>query len=257
MRGSIIAVILGAALALGPAAAKAAETLTFKADFWCPYNCTPGKKPEGYLLDILRAVYEPKGYTVTYELMPYQDAIEAARKGEITGVLGAARKDAPDLLLTRDSEGYTTYAFATAKGSGFKYAGPDSLKGKRFGAIQDYTYDDRIDAYIAANKGTPAITLVSGDTATKDLITQLAERKLDVIIEGDAVLEYSINLIGMGNLFDLSVASEGAPVYVALSPKHPKAQELLAMLETGVEELRKSGKLAEILKAYGLKDWKK
>jgi len=252
--------MIGAALAalalLGGAAPGAwAETLTLKADYWCPYNCTPGEKPEGYMIDIARAVFEPAGYTVVYELMPYDDAVEAARQGTITAVVGAARSDAPDLLFSPGGEGMSTYALATPKGSGFSFTGVDSLKPLRLGAIEDYTYDPAIDDYIAAHKGTRAVTLISGDTATRDLVTLLAERKVDVVIEDDAVLEYTFTQMGVNTLFDLTVAKTGQPVFIAFSPRHPKAADLVALLDKGLAELRRSGRLAEILRVYGLRDW--
>ena len=253
-RLALVMVTMGATLAAAlvlPSAARA-ETLTLRSDYWCPYNCTPGGEPPGYMIEIARKVFEPAGYTIDYQLMPYDEAIEAARKGEITAVVGAARKDAPDLAFTASSQGTTTYAFASAKGSGFVYKGVESLKGIRLGAIQDYTYDAAIDAHIAAGEG---VTLVSGDTATRDLVQLLADRKVDVIIEGDAVLDYTIAEMGMTNLFDLFVASEGAPVYIAFSPAHPKVAELVTLLDKGVADLRTSGELAKIMRRYGKKDW--
>lgn len=234
-----------------------AETITLRADLWCPYNCEPGQEPAGYLIDLAKAVFEPAGITVDYQLMAYEDAIQAVRAGTVTAVVGAAKKDAPDLIFTGTAEGYSSYAFASAKGSGFRYSGPDSLKGKRLGMIADYTYDEALDAYIAANKDTPAVVAVSGDAATHDLVMLLAQGKVDVIIESDAVLEYTIEQMKLSNLFELNVASEGAPVYVAFSPADPKGAEHAKRLEDGIAALRQSGRLAEILKKYGLKDWVK
>lgn len=247
--------LISFALAVLLALPARAETITLRADLWCPYNCEPGQEPAGYLIDIAKAVFEPAGATIDYQLMPYDDAIEAVRAGKVTAVVGAAKKDAPDLIFTGASEGYSSYAFASHKGSGFAYTGPQSLKGKRLGMIANYTYDDALDAYIAANKDTPAIVAVSGDNATQDLVMLLAQRKVDLIIESDAVLEYTIEQMKLSNLFDLNVASDGAPVYVAFSPADPKGAEYAKRLEEGVETLRKSGKLAEILRKYGLKDW--
>lgn len=241
-----------ATAAVAAPAARAADTLVLAADYWCPYNCDPGGKPEGYMIDIARAVFEKAGYKIEYRLMPYDEAIDAARAGTITAVVGAARKDAPDLLFTDSTQGFSTYAFAVSKGNGWTFKGPESLRDVRFGAIQDYTYDEGIDAHIAAGKG---VTLVSGDAATRDLVNLLAGRKLDVIIEDDAVLEYTIAEMGMTNLFDVKLASDGAPIFIAFSPKAPDAAKLLSTLDAGMKQLRSSGELATILRKYGLKDW--
>ena len=38
-----------------------AETITMVADEWPPFNAKPQGKAEGYMVDIARAVFEPKG----------------------------------------------------------------------------------------------------------------------------------------------------------------------------------------------------
>lgn len=252
--GGILLAVAGTGLS---GADAKADTITLRSDLWCPYNCEPGGTPPGYLIDIAKAVFEAAGAKVDYQLMPYDEAIEAVRQGKVTAVLGAARKDAPDLHFPQTSQSYSTYAFATARGSGFKYTGPDSLKGKRLGVIANYTYGEDLDAYIAANSGTGAVVTVSSEDATRDLVMLLAERKVDVIVEGDAVLEYMIKQLDLANLFELDVASDGAPIYIAFTPNDPKAVEHAKRLDAGLAELRKSGKLAEILRQYGMKDWEK
>ena len=83
-------VVLGLALAvLSPVATAGAETLTLVADEWCPYNCTPGDEKPGFLVEIVKKVFEPQGFTVDYKIVPWARAIRDTRAGRYSAILGA------------------------------------------------------------------------------------------------------------------------------------------------------------------------
>ena len=46
-------------------------------------------------------------------------------------------------------------------------------------------------------------------------------------------------------------------VYIAFSPANKKSAEYAAILDRGVERLRASGELDEIMAHYGLEDWER
>lgn len=234
-----------------------ADTVTLRADSWCPYNCVPGKGPEGYIIDVARAVLSARGHTVDYATMPFDEALVAATEGRITGVPGVSNTDGRGLLFPRLPLGFSGNVMAVARGRGFTFSGAESLKTLKIGAIESYSYGDIVDAHIAASKGTPAVTLVSGDHATGDLIKLLLDKKVDGIVEDATVIEYTLSQMGMDGLFDLIPVSEKSQIFLVFSPKVTNGQALADALDAGVAELRASGRLAEILRAYGLKDWQK
>ena len=47
------------------------------------------------------------------------------------------------------------------------------------------------------------------------------------------------------------------PVYIGFSPARPESKRYAEMFTQGVRDLRRRMKLAEILKKYGVSDWKK
>ncbi|HYE52525.1 MAG TPA: transporter substrate-binding domain-containing protein [Azospirillaceae bacterium] len=250
-----IPVLAAAVLALLPAAA-AADTVTLRADNWCPYNCEPGSERPGYMVEVAKAVFEPLGHTVDYKTMPWTQALEEAREGRHAGVIGAIPDDAPGFVFGAEPLGQSTNVVAVRKGYGFAYKGVDSLKGHRLAAVQDYAYAPDLDAYIAEHAGKGgAVTLSSGDDVTADNLRKLLASQADLVLDEKNVLDYTAVQAGLEDVVQTVPLGSSAPLFIAFSPKHPKAKELAAALDAGVKEMRKSGKLAEILKRYGLKDW--
>ncbi len=70
----IIALIAIGSTALTPSPVGA-ETITLAADVWCPFNCNPGGDPPGYMVEVAKAVFEPRGHTVTYRVLPWARAV--------------------------------------------------------------------------------------------------------------------------------------------------------------------------------------
>jgi hypothetical protein len=46
-------------------------------------------------------------------------------------------------------------------------------------------------------------------------------------------------------------------VFIAFSSANPRSREWGALLDRGIAELRVSGRLGEILAAYGIEDWRR
>ena len=52
-----------------------------------------------------KMIFEPAGVKIDYQLMPWTDALAAARAGEIDAVIGANPTEAEELLLPKRSAG--------------------------------------------------------------------------------------------------------------------------------------------------------
>ena len=85
--------------------------LTFGSDPWPPYAGTAGSDREGYVVEILREVYEPLGYEVRYVNRPWSRCIEQVRSGEMTGLAGCDMYEAQDLRYPRHTIGVTEPTF--------------------------------------------------------------------------------------------------------------------------------------------------
>lgn len=243
-------------VALSPAA-FGAETLTLRADEYCPYNCDPASDRPGYVVEIARAILEPAGYHIDYRLMPWRETLETVRRGEHTAVVGATRTDAPTLVFGEAPLGVAINAFAVRKGSGFSYRGAGSLEPLRVAALADFNYDDGdIDAFIAAHRHDPRRVLLAGDAdPTVENLKRLAAGQVDVVIDNALVLRDHVGRLGLVGKIETIDFGTPLDVFLAFSPADPNAVTYARLIDEGVTRLRESGRLARILTRYGLADW--
>lgn len=231
-----------------------ADIITIKGDSWMPHNGQPNSDKIGYMMEIAKYILEKNGHTVKYEIAPWSRALKEVRKGTIDAVVGASLEDIEGLILPANEEGLMISEFYVMKGKNWKYTGIESLDKISFGVVQDYTYGNEVDGYIEKNKeNSKKIQIVSGDGALENNIKKLELDRIDAILEDRFVVRHNIegkeNIVPAGNLKPIKL-------YIAFSEKKPKSKEYAQIISDGVEEMRKNGKLKEILKKYGLEDWK-
>ncbi|MBP9837902.1 MAG: transporter substrate-binding domain-containing protein [Proteobacteria bacterium] len=228
-----------------------ADTISLAADEWCPYNCAAKSADLGILIDVAKEVFEKAGHKIDYQNVPWTRAKEAARAGQFTGIVGAYKEDAPDFVFPEKGILKSSNDFFVTPQATWKYNGLDSLKTISLGVIKDYSYGTEIDAYIKQNeKDSGKIQMLSGDDALQKNIEKLLAGRITVVLEDAAVFNYQLkemNKVGQA----VSAGSSGEDdVYIAFSPKSPKAAEYAKLLTEGLKTLEQSGKLAEIIKKY-------
>lgn len=241
-----------------------AETMSLRADSWCPFNCNPKSPQAGYMIDIVREVFKKKGVTIDYKLEKWELAKKEAHEGSIQGVVGASRGDG-DFVFTKHPLGrYQNYLFylpAVVGGKSHekiknKLETLEDLKGLKIGIVKDYAYGDKADKLIASQ---PELFIkVSGDEPLETLIQMLEEGKIQALYECPQVFLYKLKVLNKSySLFrrGMSFDDKADELYVAFSKKEAQAQKYAQWLDQGIEELRKSGKLLRILDNYALTDW--
>jgi len=235
-----------------------AATITLVADVWCPYNCEPGSDKPGFMIEIAQKVFGEAGHTVDYRNMPWSRAIDESRKGRFDGIIGAAKDDAPDFIYPGNPLGVSTSVFAVRKGDPWKFTGIDSLAGVAVGTIQDYSYSEEFDAYVAENdKDSSKIQVATGEDALNINIRKLEAKRIGALVEDGYVLEYELGVQGKAGTFDIAGDLGASDLFIAFSPAKPESAGYAKLLGEGVAKLRASGELATILARYGVKDWKK
>jgi len=236
-----------------------AEALSVRSDLWPPYNDDPKSIKPGYMINVLMEIFLPQGYTLDYQQLSWTDSLEAVRKGQFNAVIGATKDDAPDFVFPRESFGISDTAFFVKGGSKWKFTGKTSLESIRLGVIESYSYNEEIDTYIKANKGTKRLVEATGDEPLTALVRMLENGQIDAIAEDTNVMFATMisGKVPMGSIVAAGSCKEKSTLYIAFSPKNPKSKELAAKFDAGIKALRSSGKLQAILKLYGLDDWKK
>lgn len=258
--GRMAAILLGLVLLL-PAPSFGKEKVVLRADLWCPYTCEPKSDKPGYLIEIAREVFGAQGIEVDYRLMPWKRVLVSLRTGKIDGAVGAGQHEIPGMITPARSLGADVTVLAVPKDSTFVFHGADSLEQLRIGVVTDYSFDDggEIDSYvrrhIAAKDGR--IEQVYGADAQMQNMEKLLNGRIDAIMDDQQVLRF--NLLRLPSPLQLRyiVIDARMDSSIAFSPANPRAQAYADMLSDGIEALRRSGRLEQILHRYGLSDWEK
>lgn len=249
-----------AALGLLAGTAWAQPAVSVRADYWYPYNGHATDAKPGYVIEMLKAVFEKDGGRLDYQVMPWKRAVGEAEKGAVNGVIGALKSDTPEFAFPEEPIGLSENAIFVKKGADWKFAGLASLQGKRLGIVNGYSYGDKVDAYIKQHQGNArALDESSGDNPTEMAIRKLAAGRIDAFVESSTVFWAQVAKLGLNkdDFVLAGIASEAEPIYVSFSPKKDDAKALAARLTAGIRTLRTSGELARILARYEVRDWVK
>lgn len=245
-----------------------AATIKLVADEWPPYNIKPNtycensnneKLCEGYIVDIAREIFEKHDHEVKYYVMPWKRAIQEVRSGKQQGLIGADQRDGKGFIFPEAEMSINTLSFYVKKGNSWRFNGETSLRDISIGTIKGYGYRKWLHDYIQKNKNDHTLVQeVAGGSALKMNIKKLINGRVDVIVDSEATIRYMAKQ--MGYLDDIEPAGYGTSknkIFLVFSPNDEYSATYAQILTEGVKELRKSGRLTEILNYYGLTDWKK
>lgn len=256
----LAALLLSVALLL-PAASFGRDKVTLRADLWCPYTCDPASDRPGYLVEIAREIFAAQGLEVDYQLMPWKRVLLSLREGEIDGALGAGQREIPGSVVPARSLGADVTVLAVRQESRFVFNGVSSLEQLKIGIVTDYSFDDGgpIDAYlrrhVEAKDGK--VELVYGADAQMQNMQKLLNGRIDAILDDEQVLAFNKMQLPSAPPLKYFVVNRGLDSSIAFWPTNPKARAYADMLSEGIETLRRSGRLEQILDRYGLSDWER
>lgn len=225
------------------------------ADEWCPYNCAPHKEP-GYTIEIFKEIFKNKASNVDYKIADWTMAIDQTRDGKNDVLVAATIGDAPDLIYPKEIIGLSRLCFYSTPSIRWKYKSLDSLKNIKLGVIKSYSYGDKLDNYIKDNQeNSRKIDFTPGEVPLDELSKKLLSSRIDLIVENENVMNHYLKKSKQDKLMRNIGCEETLKVYMAFSPKNPNALKYSQEFDEGIKELRKSGKLKEILQKYSVSDW--
>lgn len=238
------------------AAPAAAETIRLRADYWCPYNCAPGDKRPGYMVELAILALAPLGHSIDYAFSPWDRALEEVADGSVDAVVGATPLEAKGLVLT-EPLGRNSDCFFVRRDSDWHYEGIASLDHILLGVVYGYIHDEgEIDAYIAANDRTGGrVKATRDDEGAEKNVLALLNGRLDAILDSQAVVRFVANRAARAGELREAGCLDPLTVHIAFSPQRADAAELAAALSRQIAAMRADGSLAALLATYGLSDW--
>ncbi|WP_167812655.1 substrate-binding periplasmic protein [Marinobacter daqiaonensis] len=219
------------------------RTVTLVGDRWCPHNCLGmGERSQGHLVDKASEALQRAGYRVEYVEMPWSRAILEVESGNFDGLVGASPDESPALIFPRQPLAIARHSFYTLPSFNWLFEGLHSLETITLGVVQSYSYGRLHDDYIRFHERDPRrLAILKGNRVLPRLVRMLTMKRVDAIIEEEAVLEYYLKTTV--NPVTLRFAGLGytEELYVAFSPAirdaHVLAEALSVYAESQVSAL--------------------
>lgn len=230
------------------------------ADLFCPFNCEPGGE-EGFFVEVMKEVLQAKGYSVKYEVIPWIRATKEVANGKLDILIGAMPTenggwDPPGIIYTDENIGLVEWVYAGAPDKKWAYAAPNDLQGKTWGWVKAYEDSFTGPMGVALQKianDSKLVELSSGDYATEINLKKFIGGRVNVVVEDRSVLNY---LIEKNKLKDKIMifgnVSEPKKFFAGISPVRSDSSDLKKIIDQGIRELKKTGRLAAIFAKYGV-----
>lgn len=233
-----------------------ARPVVLAADRWCPVTCDAGGDLPGYAVEVAREALAQSGLLLEYRVMPWERAVEAARAGRIDGVIGTVTDETPDFVYPRQTIGTNTNVFFVRADDDWRYRGLRSLEGVVVGIANEYNFSREFDQYATRHRADPARlhVLYSTDPVRQGL-TLLRAGRIDAYLDDRTVVNWALRGAGAAPSVRESGKLNEIPLLIAFSPARADSPANAAALDNGLQALRASGRLAQILARYGVRDW--
>jgi len=225
--------------------------VTLAGDEWCPYICKDAAKP-GILVDIARLAFAKAGLKIDVKLMPWARAYKDARAGKDAGVIGVQQTLAGDLVFPEVAQAQSVVTFYVRKNSPWYFNATSDLPRVSLGTIVDYSYNPFLDDYILRNAhDMKRIQAVAGDQALASNVKKLIAGRIDATVETAAVMEHYLNSVDLRKaIVPAGRMPETQDLFIAFSPKDPKAKEYADLVAAETQQLILSGEMNALWARY-------
>ncbi|WP_427901645.1 substrate-binding periplasmic protein [Marinobacter caseinilyticus] len=207
------------------------------------------------MTDVLREAFEPAGYTLEIEMLPYVRAVNSVQDGTHDGIVVVGQDYAPGLVYPDGPTVVQRVAFLVNAGTSWRYTGVASLAPVKVGIVQGYHYvDSDLINYLEQERSNEArVHVMHGDSTTNRGLRMLQTDRITTFLEGEYSAMYELDKMGARDTVVIAGhTTEAFEDYTGFSPQHPKAVQFARILSDRLTELKKSGRLADILRRYGI-----
>ena len=198
------------------------EKIVLGAANWCPYTC-PTMANKGFVTEFISNILKENGIELEVQFFPWKRAISMAKRGEISGLLTAAHREAPELKFTRyPSTSYRSCFYSNEKNHK-QIKDKKEFLNKKIGVISGYSYGDKIDNFL--EKIGKNLVTVHGEDGQRILQGLLKSKRIDYFVEDEKVSSFKL-----GNSLKPVFCGEESPVFLAVNDKRSINLKVLDIL---------------------------
>ena len=230
------------------------QTLKIASDDWCPYICDDKEKP-GYVVEIIKTVMAAHHIDLEFEVMPLGRAFLEVENNHLDLVLALTEVHIKEHSLIPSDVIIGDYAndFFVLSDNPFRFKNIDQLKAERLGVVESYEYGADLDAFIRLHP--EKIHIAHGRAPLQQNINMLLKGRLSVVLDTKNTVQSFLHQQKISNVIYAGTQGSTAPLYIGFNPRLSNLPALQLHLSNGLEELRTTGQLKQLLQRYGIADW--
>ncbi len=237
----------------------------------CPYSCQSENGPNGFIQDILLAIFTEENYTLEFRIYPWLRIMNDfnAQRASVDGMIGMKNHPINKSLALFPEEEIAQYnhKFYARVDSplikSWQYEGVESLKNLKIGSMKGWTYSDKKITEYLKQGSAPFVQPLHGEGGTERNFRKLLTGRIDLWISNATNTDYFLakereagnksvdEVIGF---LKVPVTSD-VNVY-PIFYNNEEGRIYAAVFTDGIRRLRANGKLQTIMQIYGLSDWK-
>lgn len=223
-----------------------AEKIRLSTLDWPPYI---GEKltSQGFVAEVVTKAYAQEGYDVELTYLPWARVVAMAKSGEFDGYLPEYYSESlkKDFLISDPYPG-GPLVFFKRKGENISFNSLEDLKPYTIGVVRGYVNTEEFDNASYLKK----------DAVRDDLtnIKKLVAGRIDLMVADKFVGYHIIDTKfpkAKGKLDIIEKVLEEKDLYLCISKKTPGASKKIEAFNKGLEKIKTSGKLKEVLAKHG------
>lgn len=224
----------------------------------CPHMC-PNEINKGFVTDIVRVIYESKGYKVTFVSLPWARATSYVLHGQLDGMLSASKLEVPQMVFPNLEVAMQNDCFIGRYSDAWQPSDLSSFIGRRTLVFKGWFHETNYINALGKEKYRKLFISIPLDPRYPSRAVRMIQRqRVDSFWMDENVYEYyqkNLPIMQKSKLKNLGCIAQ-QKLYLAISPAdHGHAKILAQQFDQGMTEIRITGKLATILARYGLHDW--
>lgn len=242
MKKVVIAVTLVFALYFSIMAAYAEDTtIIISTEEW---EYATNKDGTGLYWDIFRAVYEPEGYKIKPQIRSYVGSINLLKEKKVDVMVGAYIDEIENGVYPKNHFAVDIVQAIYQNSANYEWNGAETLKGKKVGWIEGYSYDDYLPKDISQN--FQIRTLKNREAAFR----LLSKNQIDFYLDALSDLSHFLDKNPSYNPVDYTRKTVlELKLYVVFSD-NDKGKKLAEIFDKRFSELLEQGKIKKIYDKY-------